>query len=476
MKINILETPDEFYQTLIQNIRTAKREIVLSALYFGTGKLESELLKEVQNALQANPELNVKFIFDHSRSQRGKISSLTLLNPIVTRFYPRFQVNLYQLPQLKEFPYNFFPDQLKEIIGVYHCKFSVFDDVAILTGANLSKEYFTTRQDRYWLIDEAHGDIDSFKLVSFLKKFTNAVSSASIVMLPEAKFRPAVDNAQLQSIYDESLSYSTNGNSSLKILPLIQNSSLGMKAEENFMVQFIKSLASNNNSQNNVLLKWATPYTNFPSGLLEGMIKVCQMDNGSVEVLGPDSDSHGFAGAKGAKSYIPKLHEEALKLSLNDAQNKIQKTDGVFKDDFTNDIIMKMYSRPGWTFHAKGFWFEKDSNAKNGESGTYIGSTNFGERSWCRDFELGFFFISNDNLYKKLFSDDFKILDRFSINAKEILLLKEPIPIKAEPINKVSNVAINMKHTLKLSPLTLHKQSFNYSWLTAVAYLVKNFL
>ena len=44
------------------------------------------------------------------------------------------------------------PDKYNELIGLQHCKLFVFDDSVIISGANLSTDYFTNRQDRYILI------------------------------------------------------------------------------------------------------------------------------------------------------------------------------------------------------------------------------------------------------------------------------------------------------------------------------------
>lgn len=35
--------------------------------------------------------------------------------------------------------------QLKEIFGVHHMKLHVFDNNVLITGANLSQDYFTNR-------------------------------------------------------------------------------------------------------------------------------------------------------------------------------------------------------------------------------------------------------------------------------------------------------------------------------------------
>ena len=46
------------------------------------------------------------------------------------------------------------PPFLREVFGVQHVKAAVFDDAVLLTGANLSRDYFTTRQDRYLLVED----------------------------------------------------------------------------------------------------------------------------------------------------------------------------------------------------------------------------------------------------------------------------------------------------------------------------------
>lgn len=46
------------------------------------------------------------------------------------------------------------PSELKEILGTYHIKLAIFDDNILITGANLSEEYFTNRQDRYIVINK----------------------------------------------------------------------------------------------------------------------------------------------------------------------------------------------------------------------------------------------------------------------------------------------------------------------------------
>ena len=70
-EIDVLNTPTEFYDNLRSGIARSKKRVVLSALYLSGGELESQLISDLDAALEREPELNVTFIFDHSRSMRG---------------------------------------------------------------------------------------------------------------------------------------------------------------------------------------------------------------------------------------------------------------------------------------------------------------------------------------------------------------------------------------------------------------------
>ncbi len=41
-----------------------------------------------------------------------------------------------------------------ETVGLQHCKVFVFDDTVVISGANLSQDYFHKRQDRYMAVDD----------------------------------------------------------------------------------------------------------------------------------------------------------------------------------------------------------------------------------------------------------------------------------------------------------------------------------
>ena len=84
--------------------------------------------------------------------QRG--GGLALLAPIARRAGAR--VSLFRPPSLVSHSWRAaLPPLANEVLGVQHAKACVFDDTVVLTGANLSAEYFERRQDRYVVIRDA---------------------------------------------------------------------------------------------------------------------------------------------------------------------------------------------------------------------------------------------------------------------------------------------------------------------------------
>ena len=77
------------------------------------------------------------------------------------------------MPQQASWLGRMLPPRYGEGVGVQHTKLYAFDDTVILTGANLSHDYFTSRQDRYVVIRNAgplaafvHGVVQQMVAVS----------------------------------------------------------------------------------------------------------------------------------------------------------------------------------------------------------------------------------------------------------------------------------------------------------------------
>lgn len=70
-KIQVLNTPKEFYESLLQGIKKSEFRISLATLYLGNGPMELKLLHELQNASDMNQKLKVNLIMDRFRGTRS---------------------------------------------------------------------------------------------------------------------------------------------------------------------------------------------------------------------------------------------------------------------------------------------------------------------------------------------------------------------------------------------------------------------
>jgi CDP-diacylglycerol--glycerol-3-phosphate 3-phosphatidyltransferase len=77
---------------------------------------------------------------------------------------------------------SWLPNPLDEIAGVFHIKIYIVDDQLLLSGANLSREYFRDRMDRYLhLVDGANGLVDFYaELVEILCRHSNEYDLVAI--------------------------------------------------------------------------------------------------------------------------------------------------------------------------------------------------------------------------------------------------------------------------------------------------------
>jgi hypothetical protein len=160
-RISILDSPNDYLNSILKLISRSTQKITLSALYFGTGEPERQIIAAIHDALsdKKRPNLTCTCILDYSRTMRppecnDKNSNLDIFQPLLEAFGERMNVLLYRMPDHLGIFYSLIPKQLSEILGVYHCKFCMFDQNIILTGANISSEYLTNRQDRYMMIEE----------------------------------------------------------------------------------------------------------------------------------------------------------------------------------------------------------------------------------------------------------------------------------------------------------------------------------
>jgi CDP-diacylglycerol---glycerol-3-phosphate 3-phosphatidyltransferase len=369
-----ISCPSAFYDRIRKMIQHSRHQIILSALYFGDGGLEQAILADIESSLSQYADLKVTMIFDHSRSTRPKHGSIDVLTSLAQKYFPRFHAHFYQMPTSRSKLSQSIASPLREGLGVYHAKFCIFDEEIILTGANLSKEYFTARIDRYLVTKET-------STRNYLEDFTRLVSqhshylNASGIIMPPKFINDDDLKAQLLALATYHPTQDIYEKTDHSFHPVIQHKSIGIDQEHEHISDLLSSL-----SRYIKQIVICSPYPSFPNSL----VKAISSSAGTKTMLTASMKSHGFANAKGLKVLIPQLHNYFMDQILLDTSQSTSPA----------KIKVLLFNKLGWTFHAKGFWTSLDDGADQNAIIAYIGSSNFGERSWSRDFELGFLLIS----------------------------------------------------------------------------------
>lgn len=463
---SMLAVPNDFYSNLRHSIGLAKSEVILSALYVGTGNLERQLMSDIEAALSdpERPELTVTFILDYSRAQRPSDSSLKLYDDILQRHHPRLRMFLYRMPQLKKIPKLLLPSPVDEVLGVYHCKFCVFDNSFIVTGANLSDEYFTNRKDRYMVYN---GDQNKSKenempvldsVLSYLKQFSLIIREFSFEALPHCHLKEPNENCdrllkeKLEllncgspnvSSEDALKQHELSSETSTLLFPVMQHRPIGLEQEYNNLPELLllNSSSCENSSSGDSSIHWSdvyfsTPYPSFYASLRGTLLSVWNSGARCHFVL-PSESSHGFRKGSGLRGLIPEVHRH----TFSHLTDKCVESDG---DGLSKPLNLMHYHRDNWTFHAKGIWLfrnESEGNSIGSRNSppsvvkndselsnvvSYIGSSNFGERSMRRDFELGFILYSSDNHVQKLLHDEVDEMEAYNVINNEDITTEQP--------------------------------------------------
>ena len=225
-RVSFLHQPQDFLQAVLDGVRRARRRVILATLYVGTGagpgaEAEAELLAALAAAAldhAARPELRIHVLLDALRGTRPApaatsapsqrplkgqqqqwVSSASLLAQHLLAptgaaeavagsgggvgRSSRVRVSLYHTPALRGPLRRWLPARWNEVLGVHHAKAAVFDDDVLLTGANLSREYFTSRQDRYALLSA------SPLLAARVERLAEAVAAGSFALTPDGGLR-----------------------------------------------------------------------------------------------------------------------------------------------------------------------------------------------------------------------------------------------------------------------------------------------
>ena len=412
-----LDSPASFHQALCQRVREARDRVYLASLYIGPA-VDSKLYdKEAQflQALQTIPSnVNVKILLDRNRALRPVPSKKAHPATTITSAQAcqaaltKHNQSVYLFSVLPDILQSILPNPYNEIYGVFHLKAYIIDNDLILSGANLSEEYFDNRHDRYlWIKDnevvDCYADIvetlcqhaQVYGKVQHYDDDSSTILSSKPEVLMESLAKIMTTD------HDDDDSWNTlpddlnDGSTVAYAVPTLQAHFFAQYSASLLPsdVQVMQQLLSTTVSMDSMATaRLASAYLNPTLTFQSALSQLAQ-----VHYLTAGRISHGFrpkpkAGNKG-KDWIPTVFDTTARSAIHNTQS--------------SSHSLWFYQRDHWTFHAKGLWLSSGGNSSGGREDNgnsnhtrstldpsndslYCvthGSGNFGARSEYRDME-----------------------------------------------------------------------------------------
>ncbi|CAN9381609.1 unnamed protein product [Alternaria alternata] len=436
-QIEIIQTPAEFYQTLKDKISKAQHRIYLSTLYIG--KTEHELISTIRDALQRNPDLKVSFLTDALRGTREtpNPSTASLMTPLISEFGPdRVEVRMYHTPNLTGLRKKYIPKRINEGWGLQHMKLYGVDDDIIMSGANLSEDYFTNRQDRYHLFR-------SKDLTDYFKRIHDGVAKLSFDIQPSTQegsggytmswpttnaapspldspsnYRSAAEKhlAHLLVPSNSPAAHPSSSTSKTTIYPILSLVPLLPSSTELPALTKILTHLTTPPLQNSSWTFTAGYFNMTPS--FRRLLLSTRPSSGTVLTAHPHAN--GFYGSKGVSGLLPGAYTHLAKSFLRKVKH----------EGLADSIILKEWKKGmvgqegGWTYHAKGLWvtFPSSSSSeveKEDPSLTVIGSSNYTKRSYELDLEANVIIATSDPGLRRRLGEEVKWLGEHAKQVNE---------------------------------------------------------
>jgi CDP-diacylglycerol--serine O-phosphatidyltransferase len=404
-QFDVLFSADSFREQLIKHIRNATQRIYIAALYLEDDDAGREVLSELYQAKQHNPELDIKICVDWHRAQRGRIGAeKTKCN---ADFYERY-ANQYE----HTIPVYGIPVRGREVFGVLHLKGFIIDDSVIYSGASLNNIYLSYngryRFDRYHLF---HNKTLADSMVRYIQE--EMISHPAVHRLcdpnkPATKelkpvirqFRASLANSQYrfepQTVSDEQIA----------VIPLV-----GIGKRRNRLNQRINQLIAS--ARDEVFI--CTPYFNFPRSVAKEVKKALRRGVKVSIVVGDKTANDFYIPTEEPFKTIgglPYLYEMNLRRFAKMNESNIAQ----------RKLSIHLWKHDSNSFHLKGIWVDKRYMLLTGN--------NLNPRAWKLDLENALLIRDSHHHLTKLFE---KEAENILVHTTQICSYKQIDKIQTYP-------------------------------------------
>lgn len=312
---------------------------------------------------------------------------------------------MYHTPNLTGLRKKYIPKRINEGWGLQHMKLYGVDDEIILSGANLSTDYFTNRQDRYHLFSskavtdhfwKVHAGVSSF---SFLVKPSEAAagfaldwpatnSTPSPLDDPQAFIKGAT--AVLKPLLAQSGRAQPGALDDTRVYLLGQMTQITTKPDPATELPVITSILTRLADPAYRESSWTFTAGYFnPAPSLTKLLLGSASTNNVVITASPEAN--GFYKSPGVSGLLPDAYTLLAKRFVHAAHHGRRGADITLKE-WRNGVV----GQPGgWTYHAKGLWVAMPGDAGK-PSMSVIGSSNYTKRSYSHDLEVGALMVTRD--------------------------------------------------------------------------------
>eukprot|EP00760_Papus_ankaliazontas_P033295 PhM_4_TR6283/c0_g1_i1/m.93880/K00995/pgsA, PGS1; CDP-diacylglycerol--glycerol-3-phosphate 3-phosphatidyltransferase len=380
--VMFLHSPPAFHAKLLDMIRTARRRIVLMSLYWSNAaESEVAVLDAVTERLEAQPGLELYVVMDKNRMIRSGKKLEAALRELSERFPGRVHYHTVAVPVVNTFArvlMRLRDVRFNELAGVQHIKMYIADDTTMWSGANLSDTYFTTRVDRYAVVQNvpllASWCVDVLKCV---------VSECENNMSAEG----------LEGVRGKLVDLLTKGPAGLKeqqvtdtvLYPYLQMGSAKVQYDTAVLQYLLKGAHATPGTS----VCMTSAYFNFTNAVLH---TVLHGGDALIRILTSSLKCNSFVGGGTLGSCVPYGYKQLCRTFYVTVKNKAQ----------ASRVRLWEWKRSAHTFHAKGLWLERGGVVPL----TTIGSSNLGSRSDLLDLELNIVLITRNKALQQRVAEE----------------------------------------------------------------------